>query len=154
MNKFHMTLQISGTGFRIPENHRNWYNQVLDLCRKKHNGYATVTISTPRRIRSTGANSQNHYLNGAIQRIAIETGNDFADIKKYVKQKAISRGYPKKKIEKTDNMGNVIAVADVVDMYGEPIGISESEASVEECSLLIEQVIQLAAELGIKIGDE
>ena len=111
---------------------------------EKHNGYATVTIELPKRPRSTGYKSQNHHFNGDCQTIATETGNSFADVKKYVKQKAIDRGYPML----LDDSGNV-----KLDLFGNVQGISESDASVEECSLLIETAHQVAAEMGIVLDE-
>jgi hypothetical protein len=119
------------------------FSATLDAVRKKadekFNGFVKVTVSTPARTRTTGENSQNHHLNGHIQYICQETGNDFDDVKKYVKQKAISMGYPM-----LERDGKV-----VLDMWGSPMGISEADSSVEECAILIEAVHQLASELGI-----
>lgn len=107
---------------------------------KKHNDYYLVTISNPKRLRTTGKNSQNHCLNGWIQFFCVETGNDFHQVKMYVKKKAISRGYP---IQKDDN-GNY-----KTDLYGDPMPISEADASIEQASFLIEEMNQLAAEYNI-----
>lgn len=107
---------------------------------KKHNDYYLVTISNPKRPRTTGKNSQNHCLNGWIQFFCMETGNDFHQVKMYIKKKAISRGYPIKKDEK----GNYIH-----DLYDDPMPISEADASVEEASLLIQEMELLAAEYNI-----
>ena len=102
-----------------------------------------VTIENPFKRRTTGAFSQNHCLNGIIQSICEETGQDFHSTKEYVKQMAIGRGYPIK-TKKTVN-----GVEDVLDWWGNPVGISESESSVEQCAILIDCAIQLASELGI-----
>jgi len=58
----------------------------------------------------------------------------------YCKRKAISHGYPMKM---RDN-GEV-----VLSMEGEPIPESETKISVEQASILIETIMQLAGELGI-----
>jgi hypothetical protein len=142
--KFHATLKISGNGFRIPDNLREWYNVILDECRNKNNGYASVTISRPRRIRSTGKGSQSHHLNGHIQQISAETGQPFADIKKYLKHEAITYGYPIMYNDKNEPL---------LDLWGEEQGTSETEASVEECALLIEEAHKLAAEHGIRLEE-
>jgi len=76
----------------------------------------TVELSIPRKLRSTGYKSANHHLNGHVQQIAQETGNDFADVKLYVKRKAFARGLP----FATKPNGEIIY--SLVD--GEPIPIS------------------------------
>lgn len=110
----------------------------------------TVTIEKPFTPRTTGYKSQNHALNGYIQQICMETGQDFSTTKNYIKQMAIAMGYP----VKTRKLPNG-CVEDVQDWFGNPVGISEADASKEECSLLIECAVQLASELGImlNIGD-
>ena len=112
--------------------------------------FVTVTIEEPFRARTTGYKSQNHALNGYIQQICQETGQDFASTKKYIKQMAIEMGYP------IQTRRTVKGIEDVVDWWGNPIGISESEASVEDCSKLIDCAVRLASELGIRlmIGEE
>lgn len=109
----------------------------------------TVTIEKPFRPRTTGYKSQNHCLNGYIQQICMETGQDFASTKTYIKQKAIEMGYPRL------TQRTVRGIEDVTDWWGNPVGISESDASIQDCSLLIECAVQLAAELGITlyVGD-
>lgn len=100
----------------------------------------SLSISRPHRPRSTGRASQNHHLNGHIQQICQETGNDFADVKLYVKHLAIRRGYPVK--------DGVVSLR-----TGDPVPISESDASAEDCTLLIDEVHQLAAELNIQLRE-
>lgn len=107
----------------------------------------TVTIEKPFRPRTTGYKSQNHALNGYIQQICMDTGQDFGTTKNYIKQMAIGMGYPRK----TRRLPNG-CVEDVMDWFGNPIGISESDASVQDCSLLIECAVQLASELGIRLN--
>ena len=95
----------------------------------------TIKIAPPRKLRSTGERSQNHHLNGHIQQICVETGNDFAAVKAVVKQMAVSMGYPFRTFR------------------GMVVPYSESEASVQECAILIEAVHMLAAELGINLKE-
>lgn len=102
-----------------------------------------VTVEPPYRPRTTGYRSQNHALNGYIQQICMETGQDFGTTKAYIKQMAIAMGYPRL-TERT-----VRGIEDVVDWWGNPVGISESDASVQDCALLIECAVRLAGELGI-----
>lgn len=111
---------------------------VLDKCIADHRR-VHVLIEPEKRGRSTGDFSQNHHLNGHIQQISVYTGQPFEDIKKYVKQMAISQGYPI--LTKAGNP--------VIDMWGQAVGISEADASTSECAILINCVHQLASELGI-----
>jgi len=92
-----------------------------------------IKISTPRKLRTTGEYSQNHHLNGHIQTICEETGNDFDTIKAIVKQMAVSMGYPFRTYK------NMI------------IPYSEAESSTTEYAILIEAVHRLAAEEGIQL---
>jgi len=109
-------------------------DKIIKIANAKNSGWFVCTIENMKRPRSTGEKSQGNHFNGHIQAICKDTGNDFDDVKKYVKHKAVSRGYPMLKNP---------------DMFGNIRGISEADASVEECGLLIEQVHQLASELGI-----
>jgi len=105
-----------------------------------------VELSTPKRKRTTGYRSQNHRFNSHIQQIANETGNDFADVKLYVKRKAFARGLP----FATKANGEIIY--SLVD--GEPMPISESAMDTVQCSWCIEEVNILAAEMGIVLSEE
>lgn len=113
---------------------------------EKHGGYLTVTLQTSQRPRTVGERSQNHFINGAIQQICEETGNDFDDVKMYVKRKSFRRGYPMKR----DENGNIIY--SLID--GQPIPESEAKISTVEAGYLIEEIIHLAAELGIVLKGE
>ncbi len=118
-------------------------DELFAKSMKRYEGYVKVMITLPYKSRTTGEGSQNHHLNGHIQTIAQETGNDFDDVKKYVKQQAISAGYPMLMKD-----GQI-----VLDMWGSPVGISESDCSSEECALLIDAAHRLAAELGIMLPE-
>ena len=109
------------------------YKQGLEKLAQKDS--LIVKIAPPRKLRSTGEWSQNHHLNGHIQQICVETGNDFAAVKAVVKQMAVSMGYPFRTFR------------------GMVIPYSEAEASVQECAILIEAVHRLAAELGINLKE-
>ena len=103
-----------------------------------------VLIEPEKKKRSTGYKSQNHHLNGHIQQIAMCTGQPFDDIKKYIKQQAISRGYPM-----LMRFGQP-----VLDLWGNVQGISESDSTSEQCGLLIEEAHQLASELRIILQED
>ena len=104
----------------------------LGKCRDKNNGYVLVTLQPPKRPRTTGADSQNHHLNGHIMQICAETGNDYDAVKDAVKMLAVeSMGYPYKTIG------------------GQIVPQRERDCSTDECALLIEAAHVLAADLGI-----
>lgn len=119
--------------------------ELLQRAAEKHGGYLSVTLELPKRPRSTGQHSQNHRINGFIQQICAETGNDFDDVKMYCKRKALRRGYP----VKTDAKGNPLYSIQT----GEVIPESESKIDVQAAGLLIEEIEQLAAELGIMLEE-
>ena len=93
----------------------------------------TIRLSPPTKPRTTGERSQSHHLNGHIQTICLETGNDFDAVKTLVKMRAISRGYP------------------FTSIRGLTIPKSEAACTTTECGLLIDEVHQLAAEEGIAL---
>jgi hypothetical protein len=113
--------------FDLPPDRMDEIQAILE----KHNGFLQITIDRPFRPRSTGKDSQNHRINGFIQQICVETGNDFDAVKQWCKQQAISQGYPAE------------------TFAGEAFPKSEARASVEDAKILIETVERLAAELGI-----
>ena len=106
----------------------------------------TVELSIPRKLRSTGYKSANHHLNGHVQQIALETGNDAGDVKLYVKRKAIARGLP---LMQRPNGDIVYSLAD-----GEPMPMSEADMDTLQCSWCIEEAHILAAEMGIVLREE
>jgi hypothetical protein len=111
--------------------------KFVEKSNRLHSGYARVRLLHPGRPRSTGEKSQNHRLNGFIQQICVETGNDFDQVKMEIKFRAINRGYPFQTLSTGDRLPK-----------------SESESTVEECSLLIQEVEQLAAELNIRLKEK
>ena len=98
------------------------------------------------RSRTIGKDSQNHRLNGFVSQFCNATGNDFADIKLYVKRKAMRRGLP----AKTGNNGEII----YSKVDGEPLPMSEADMDTVQCSWVIEEIQQLAAEEGIILKEE
>jgi hypothetical protein len=105
-----------------------------------------VIIRKPKRRRSTGKHSQNSHFHGHVQEIAQATGNDFDDVKLYLKRRAIRQGYP----IMMDDKGEV--TCSLVD--GDPLPAHERDASSEEAALLIDEAHILAAELGIVLTEE
>lgn len=94
-----------------------------------------------RKPRSTGWGSQNHHLNAHVQAIAGETGHDFDEIKVAVKVRAVKRGFPPPR---------------EIKVGGERWAVYKSEADCDtlECSYLIDEAHQLAAELSIVLREE
>jgi hypothetical protein len=102
-----------------------------------------VTISTPSRKRTTGDLSQSHHLNGHIQQIAVATGNDFDDVKLYVKRRAMSMGLP----YLTNENGDV--VYSLID--GEPLPMSERDMTTIQCGWCIDCAHIVAADFGVTL---
>lgn len=107
--------------------------QELD---RKRLSQAYVKLGKPRKPRTTGEYSQSHHLNGHVQQIAAETGDEFDDVKMEIKRRAIKRGYP----FRTDSFGNVVPQ-------------SEADCSTVECAMLIEEAHDVAAFLNIKLKE-
>lgn len=112
---------------------------LINLCRSKHNDFYRISISPPYKKRTTGYKSQNHKLNGGIMALCEWSGQEFAEIKMLIKERAIKRGYP----VKMDEEGLII----INIRTGNPIPKSESDCNTVECALLIDELEQLAAEM-------
>lgn len=112
----------------IPRDYLKAYKAILLKSPER----IRVTIEPETRRRSTGEHSQNHRLNGFIQQICNATGNDFGMIKMVVKLRAIDKGYPFETLSTGDRYPK-----------------SESDSTIQECAILIQEVEQLAAEEGI-----
>lgn len=130
--------------FEIPAVREAEYRALVHKAQPKD--LYDLVISNLKRKRSTGPLSQNHHLNGHCMQIANETGQDFDSVKLYVKRMAIARGLRLK----TRPDGEI--VCSILD--GQPVPISETEMTVEECGWCIEETHILAAELGIKLREE
>jgi len=90
-----------------------------------------VTISLPTKHRTTGPESQNAHINGHIQQLCVETGNQFDTMKYYCKCVAIDKGYP------FDTLKGII------------VPWSETRISIEQASILIDVIHQIGAEENI-----
>jgi len=134
------TSQI--VSFEVPRFYEAAYRELV----KKSPDTLDVELSTHSKRRSTGPFSQSHHLNGHIQQICNDTGNDFDDVKLYVKRRAFKRGLP----FATKPNGDILySLADL-----EPLPISETQMTTEQCSWCIEETHELAAELGIRLIEE
>lgn len=99
------------------------------------NGYVRVQLSRPARPRTVGYNSQNHHINGHVQQIAHETGNEFEHVKHAAKQLALKRGYPFRLLA------------------GQVVPYSETELDVSQAAMLIEALHEIAADMGLTLRE-
>jgi len=116
---------------------------LLERCKSKCNGYVALRLDTPHRPRRTGYRSGSAHFHGHCQTISEDTGNDFEDVKMALKRRAIRRGYPAQRKKDGSIRYSLID--------GQPLPQSESEASIEQENMLIEEAHQLAAELDIRL---
>ena len=107
---------------------------LYEGVKQKYNGYMTLTLDKPYKSRS---NEQNRMFWGIVQQIATETGNDLDDIEEAVKERALKRGYP----------------ATANKLTGRPKPLSMTKVNTVEMGYLLEEVQQLASELGIVIKE-
>lgn len=111
--------------------------EVYELAKEKSNGFCTVDFGRVYRSRTTGKGSQNNKFYAIVTEICQETGNDIEDVKDALKERAIKRGYPYR----------------VNKMTGRIRPASTTEINTVEMSYLIDEAIQLCAELGIVIQE-
>jgi len=130
---------------KLPTVIREDVQKVLEYCFDKRGGFVRFEISPPARKRTTGYKSQSHKFNGDVSTIATETGQPFADVKKYLKTIALDRGYPY--LQNEDGSPQL-------DLWGNMQGISEADSTVEQCKLLIDTAHQFADEYQIKLVEE
>lgn len=121
---------------RVPRALRGATAALVATCKARHGGYAYLSLEAPSHKRTTGAFSQNHAINGYIQKVCIQTGNSFDSVKFFFKLLAIERGWP---FETLPN--------------GERYPLSERDATIEHASALIETIKQWCAEEGIDLGN-
>jgi hypothetical protein len=107
-------------------------------AKHKYNGYMTVTLDKPYKSRTTGPGSQNNLFYALVTEICQETGNDIEDVKDALKERAVKRGYP----YKVNPINNQIKP------------LSTTKVNTVEMGYLIDEAIQLCAELGIVISPE
>ena len=136
MKKLDIIIKASEKGIRIPEHFKPVFNDVLEFCNKHRNGYLRLQVSPPEKKRTTGEGSQCNHINGHVQQIANEIGEDFDIVKMEAKRKAMNRGYP----YRTDAFGNA-----------QPL--SESNISTEAAGYLIEALHEIAAFLNITLKE-
>ena len=110
---------------------------VFNLAKEKSNGYMTIDFGRVYKSRTTGEGSQNNKFYALVTEICRETGNEIEDVKDAIKERAIKRGYPY----------SINKITGTIRPY------STTKVNTVEMSYLIDEAIQLCAELGIVIGD-
>ena len=78
----------------VPKDYRQCLLDKHKRCVKKHGGYVTVKIDTPRRLRTTGPHSQNSRFHGHCRDIAEQLDYTDEEIKEAMKRMSVELGYP------------------------------------------------------------
>ena len=112
---------------------KNLYERSKD----KYNGYFKIDIQKPYPNRTTGKGSQNNLFYALVTEICKETGNDLTDVKDALKERAIKRNYP----------------YSVNKLTGRIRPYSTTQVDTKQMSALIEEALQLCAELGIVVEE-
>jgi hypothetical protein len=121
-------VQIGFITFRIPDG----FQGAIDSLAEK-NERLTVSISKPRKPRTTGPGSQNSHSWGHIAQLARETGHEPYEIEYLAKYRAIKRGYP------------------VNTCLGMNVPKSQSELDTVENGYLIDELHAIATENNIRL---
>ena len=122
-------------------NERQALKRLLDLCENRHGGFVSLSFAVPYKKRTSGRHSQNSAIHGFASCIADYTGEELERIKFYCKRRAMRRGYQVKK----DELGNIV----MSKLDGEPMPESSGRVNTVEAGYLIEELQQLAGELGV-----
>lgn len=130
----HTVLTDKGLLLEFPSSAVKSQMQKLQAgAEEKSNGYMTADITRVYKSRTTGEGSQNNKFYALVTAICNETGNDMEDVKDALKERAIKRGYPYRYNELT----------------GKIKPYSTTQVNTVEMGYLIDEAIQLCAELGI-----
>ena len=129
--------------FDIPTIQKDEYTR---LVKGNIDGTWDVEIVKHRKRRSTGFRSASAHFNGHCQQIAEATGNDFADVKLYIKRQAVKRGLP---LKTRPDGSMLLSLSD-----GEPVPISEADMDSLQCSWCIDEAHILAGELQVVLVEE
>lgn len=132
---------------RLPNDYQRAMHLLMKYCFEKKGGFCSFSISVPVKKKSTGYKSQNSHFHGHCATIAEDTGQPVEDVKKYLKDQAVSRGYPM--LMSKDEHGEDIEP--LLDCWGNIQGDSMSDISSTECKLLIDEAHQFADESNIKL---
>jgi hypothetical protein len=111
---------------------------LLEGAKEKYNGYLKVDLQKPYKSRTTGEGSQNNLFYLLVTEICKETGNDIEDVKDYLKERACARrSYPYV----------------INNMTGRIRPYSTTKVDTVQMAGLIEEALQLCAELGIVVDN-
>ena len=108
---------------------------LYETSKERFNGYFKIDIQKPYPSRTTGEGSQNNKFYALVTEICKETGNDLTDVKDYLKERAVKRGYP----------------YEINKLTGRIKPYSTTRVDTKQMSALIEEALQLCAELGIVV---
>ena len=108
---------------------------LYETSKERFNGYFKIEINKPYPNRTTGEGSQNNKFYALVTEICKETGNDITDVKDYLKERAVKRGYP----------------YEINKLTGRIKPYSTTRVDTKQMSALIEETLQLCAELGIVV---
>lgn len=133
----HTVLTDKGLLLEFPSSAVKSQMQKLQAgAEEKSNGYMTVDIARVYKSRTTGEGSQNNKFYALVTAICNETGNDLEDIKDYLKERACARrDYP----------------YTINKITGKMRPYSTTKINTIQMAGLIEEAIQLCAELGIVV---
>ena len=109
--------------------------EVVKQSIEKSNGFITCDI---KRVYKSRSSEQNRMFWGIVQQIASETGNDLEDIEMAVKERATKRGFPYR----------------INKLTGRIVPSSMTKVDTVQMGYLLDEVIQLASELGIVIDEQ
>ena len=129
----------------IPPEFKSYSNALLEWCYKNRAGVVSVTLSPPKKPRTTGRFSQNNHFKGHVRQISVETQNSFSAVEYAILQRALEHGYP----QECDSGGNLL-----FDLLGNPSPLNQKDASSEDFSILIETAHVIADELQIRLVEE
>ena len=132
---------------KLPDEYQRAMHDIMEYCFENRGGYCSFRISPPVKKKSTGYKSQNSHFHGHVATIAESTGQPVKDVKKYLKDEAVGRGYPMLMSKGEDGED----LEPILDMWGNVQGASMEDISSGECALLIDEAHQFAAENNITL---
>ena len=136
MKKLDFIVKTKSGGIKIPDKIRPAFEGLLKYCTDKRGGFLRVVLYPPFKHRSTGHKSMNHHINGHVQQICNETGEDFDIIKEYAKKKAVKYGYPIRS-----------------DIFGHDMPVSETEIDDTQAGYLVDALHEMAAFLNVILNE-
>jgi hypothetical protein len=136
-----MTFTVMADLFSPPPGYEAEWAKVVSEAKNLCGGWVQITVIPKPRERTL---KENAYLHVLLKRLAIISRTELEQAKEYIKSRAVAIGYP----PKLDETGKPIWLED-----GGVMGKDSSEATVEECRLLIETCHIVASEWGVSLDD-